>query len=135
MLDALMAEFPETAELPAMAEAMVQIEHLHDHLQQFAENNWRALADKPDLDPPHEALLLREQFTELLRTPAAKTQPAAFRKLLQESEHAAESLEAHLRAGQQSEAAESLQQVTRHCAACHRDYRDVPLSEKRSTPP
>lgn len=131
-LDALEADFPETAQLPAMAEAMVQIERLHDHLKHLAANDWQTPTDKPDLDPSHEALLLREQFTELLRTPAVKQQPVAFQQLLRESEQATDSLEKHLRAARSDEATKSLRQLTQQCAACHRGYRDVPLSQKQT---
>jgi cytochrome c556/protein tyrosine phosphatase (PTP) superfamily phosphohydrolase (DUF442 family) len=131
-LDALQAEFPESAKLPAIAEAMIPIEHAHDHLKLFAANSWKKLADKPDLDAPHEALLLREQFTEMLRMPAVAQQPAEFRQLVSDSEAAAESLEAHLRAGRQADAVKSLELVTQKCTACHRAFRDIPLSEKQA---
>ena len=130
-LDALMADFPETAELPEMAQTMVQIEHAHSHLKQFAANQWRAIKNQPDLDPSHEALLLREHFTELLRTSDVQEQPVEFQTLVRSSEQAARSLETQLRAARPLDAAEAFQQITRQCTACHHDYRDVPLSEKR----
>jgi hypothetical protein len=131
-LDGLPAEFPETADLPEMAEAMVQIEHAHDHLKQFAAHSWRAIKEQPDLDPPHEALLLREHFTELLRTPAAREQSEGFQTLLRESETSAEALEGQLRSRRHAAADRTLERISRQCAACHREYRDVPLSEKQS---
>lgn len=130
-LDAFPADFPETAEIPEMAESMVHVEHTHDHLKLFAANDWRKLEEHPDLEPAHEALLLREHFTELLRTPVAQQQPAAFQAILRESEQAAQMLEDHLRAGRTAEACTALELVTKHCTACHHDYRDTPLSEKQ----
>jgi cytochrome c556 len=130
-LDALQVEFPESARLPAIAEAMIPIDHAHDHLKLFAANDWKRLADKPDLDAPHEALLLREHFTELLRMPAVVQETSEFRQLATDSEAAAVSLESHLRAGRQQKAAKSLELVTHKCTACHRSFRDVPLSVKK----
>lgn len=131
-LAALQVEFPESASLPAIAEAMIPIEHAHDHLKQFAATDWKKLTDKPDLDAPHEALLLREHFTEMLRMPDVMQQPEDFLKLVRDSEAAAERLESELRAGQHTAAAKSLELVTQKCTACHKAFRDVPLSEKQA---
>ena len=51
LLDKLHAEFPATAKLPAMAEAMVEVEHVHDHLKELEKGGWRMLPSKPDLVP------------------------------------------------------------------------------------
>jgi protein tyrosine phosphatase (PTP) superfamily phosphohydrolase (DUF442 family) len=138
LLDALDVEFHESVEIPPMAEAMVAIEETHDHLRWFAAAQWQALADHPDLDAAHEALMLREHFTELLRTDDVASEPEAFREILSESEAAAQELEDALRQWQESgdgtvppalfEAAMS--RVSRACTTCHEQFRDVPLDEK-----
>ncbi len=87
------ADFPETAAIPPMAEAMVAIEHKHDALKQIATANWKAPPDHPDLDPAHEALLLREEFEELLRTPEVASKPPAFAQMLRDSHSATLELE------------------------------------------
>jgi protein tyrosine phosphatase (PTP) superfamily phosphohydrolase (DUF442 family) len=137
LLDELKADFPETAPIPPMAEAMIGIEHAHDHLKALAATDWQPLPMQPALDPAHEALLVREHFTELQRTDAARREPEGFQKLLAEGETAAKSLEDALLAWQKSESAEAaasakegLETLTKNCAACHRTYRDVPLTEK-----
>ncbi|HZN34601.1 MAG TPA: hypothetical protein VFB80_12320, partial [Pirellulaceae bacterium] len=86
LLDELKAEYPETAQIPPIADAMIAIEHTHDHLKALAANRWRTLEKQPDLGAAHEALLLREHYTELARTDEINSQPAGFRKLLAESE-------------------------------------------------
>jgi protein tyrosine phosphatase (PTP) superfamily phosphohydrolase (DUF442 family) len=136
LLDALQAELPESVQPPPMAAAMVEIEHAHDHLLAIEQSGWRTPADHPDLDPPHEALLLREHFTELLRTDAAQQQPAEFQEMLRQGERDAAELEAGLRAQAADQEpspqlAASLARITSNCKSCHRKYRDVPLSEKR----
>lgn len=131
LLDALQPEFPEVARLPPLAEAMVDIERTFDHLQAIAAAGWKTPAASPDLDPPHEALLLREHFTELLRDEHVLNQPEKFRELLAESEQDAGQLESSLRDGNTQDAAAILTRLGQNCTACHQQYRDVPLAEKR----
>ena len=140
LLDELKLDFPESVEVPPMAEAMVAMGHTHEHLKQIAEAGWRSPADHPDLHPAHEALLMREHFTELLRSDDVLEQTDAFRRYLRESEQAAEGLEAALRTWASKSAAADAQppetmrqflaKISANCKACHRQSRDVPLSEK-----
>lgn len=139
LLQELQPDFPAIADLPPLAEAMVALEHTHDHLKQVAAANWQAPEKHPDLDPAHEALLLREHFTEMLRMPDVQTQPEHFRQLLQESETLGAQLEEALlqwrttpTAGSEIPASitASFERVTANCKACHTEYRDVPLREK-----
>jgi protein tyrosine phosphatase (PTP) superfamily phosphohydrolase (DUF442 family) len=95
-LDAIRADFPESAKLPAMAEAMVAIEHTHDHLKQFSAASWKALPKHPDIDAAYEALLLTEHFAELLRLPIVAEHPDGFIRSLQESEIKSKELDASI---------------------------------------
>lgn len=137
-LDELEASFPETAEIPPLAAAMLAIERVHEHLLACEQADWNSPGNHPDLDPAHEALLLREQFTELLRTDATHQQPAAFRTFVSDSENSAAELEAELRNPPPASDHESrpqrlsqrLAHVTKNCKSCHQQFRDVPLSQK-----
>jgi protein tyrosine phosphatase (PTP) superfamily phosphohydrolase (DUF442 family) len=135
LLDALQAEFPETAKLPPLAEAMVEIEKTHDHLKTIAAAGWITPPDNPDLDPAHEALLLKEHFAELLRSEV--DQPSTFQGLLRESQRASEELESLLRESEgpspvpREKLSAEFSRVSAHCTACHRQFRDVPLAEKK----
>lgn len=128
----LKVDFKETVAVPPMADAMTAIEHTHDHLKTVAAAGWKATEKHADIDPPHEALLLREHFTELLRTDEAKKQPAAFQKLLQQSENDAKSLEDLLRSTpiDQPKLDAQFARVTASCTSCHKSFRDIPLEEK-----
>lgn len=138
LLDALDADFPEVAELPPMAQAMVDVEHAHDHLKLIAATGWKTPPEHPALDPPHEALLLREHFTELLRTDEVQRQPEGFRRLTEESEAAGVELETALRDWMNSGSpvpvpvsiTNAFDRITKDCKTCHERYRDVPLREK-----
>jgi hypothetical protein len=139
LLDDLKAEFPAIAKLPAMAEAMIGVEHAHDHLKLFAMSKWQPIKDHPGLEPDQEALLLREHFTELLRTKEVMEKPERFQELMKEGEAASQALEDSLRAwikaGKSATTPDSfvtgMDRVTKNCAACHKQFRDVPLSEKK----
>lgn len=138
LLDTLNAEFPEIAKLPPFAEAMVELEHTFDHLKRFASGGWKKIEDQPDLDPVHESLLLFEHFTEMLRLDSVAQEPAEFRKMLEESQADSEQLEALLRAHPTAhnnlevdnlEIDSAMKRLSTNCAACHNQFRDIPLSQ------
>ncbi len=124
------SDFPEKVAVPPLAEAMVALEHTHDHLKQIAAAGWKPLPEHPDIDPAHEALLLREHFTELLRLESVQDQPPAFKHYLRESEAAAQELEDELRA-KSGGADIPFAKVSKACADCHQQFRDIPLAQKR----
>lgn len=138
VLDALKADFPESAQLTPMAEAMVHLEHTQDHVKMIAAAGWKTPTSRPEIIPAQEVLLLKEHFTELLRAESTAKEPDAFKAMLRESEAAAADLEAALMTWTESGAAlptpDSLnitfEKIAKNCVACHTQYRDVPLSEK-----
>ncbi len=133
-LDALPADFPEVAATPPMAEAMVTIEHIFDRLKQLSAADWRTPPGQPGLEALHEALLIREQFTELQRLAEFADRPTEFQELTRQSEAAGLALEAALEAwrdsGRKSPAPAAVQAAFQAlgagCAACHQKFRDVP---------
>ena len=139
VLDAITIDFPEIATLPAMAEAMVHLEHTQDRLKQIAAAELKLPESHPDLDPAHEALLLREHFTEMLRMDHVAKEPEEFREILRDSETAAGELETAIvkwnEMGRPSPTPDSITvsftRVSKACMTCHQQYRDVPLSEKQ----
>jgi len=131
LLDELPAEFPAEAKLPAMAEAMVEIEHIHDRLKAIEKAGWQTPTDMPALVPDHEALLLREQFTELLRTKELAGKSAKFQALTKEAEALCQALEDELKKPTKADAATKLfAAVSHNCTGCHTAFRDVPLQAK-----
>lgn len=137
LLDELNFEFREIVTVPPLAEAMVALEHTDDHLKAAAAAGWQTPADHPDIDPAHEALLLGEHFTELLRVDEIQAESEDFQQLLRDSESAARQLHAALRAWQPitgesppTEVNVAYQRVATNCKTCHKNHRDVPLAEK-----
>lgn len=130
-LHALEVEFHELSEVPPLAQAMVDMEYLHDQLVQTSRAGWLVPASQVDSDVAHQVLLLREQFSELLRSEAAHQQCDEFRELLQDSEQAALALESALRVwkptpGKQPPAEFDLfgKRIADNCKACHVRHRD-----------
>lgn len=139
VLDALKCDFPESAELTPMAESMVHLEQTFDSVKTVAAAGWKSPLTRPDLHPVQEVLLLKDHFSELLRTESVATEPDGFRNMLRESESAAADLEAALMSWSESGAAlpvpdslpASFERIAKNCVACHTEFRDVPLSEKQ----
>ncbi len=125
-------EFQALVAPPPMVEAMVEIEKLHDRIKTLAARDWRPLRNDPDNDPAHVALLLREQFTELLRSEQLAEYPGEFRQLAEQSETTTRGLEDALKRHRDNRgaeqplrvAAEQLRKLTEGCTACHQAYRD-----------
>jgi hypothetical protein len=131
-LDDLQIEFREIVEPPPIVEVMTQLSTTLEHLQLIEAAGWKTPKDHPALTPAHEALLLKEHFTEFRRDPLVKAQPAMYRHLIDSSVREAGKLETLLKAiapdrtttdftGQASLALKSIQS---DCKACHRGFRD-----------
>lgn len=125
-LDSVDVEFREVAAIPPLADAMVALEHTHDHIKQIAARDWKAPPDHPDLDPAHEALLLKEHFTELLRMDEVTARPGPLQEYIRTSETASQQLEDALSQSPPSldAAKTALEAINANCTACHREFRD-----------
>ncbi|MDF1844495.1 MAG: hypothetical protein P1U77_24015 [Rubripirellula sp.] len=127
LLRALPFEFAEAVEVAPMAKSMVEIEGAFSHLSQLRSSGWKVLAEDPDLDPAHEALILKEHFTELIRS-SRDQRSTRFLALLEASRDSAAKLEAGLRRTPRSlaECRDALAAISSDCRQCHREYRDRP---------
>ncbi len=119
-------EFSSVAPTPSLVQSMVQMDHLVEHLQALQGNNWQTPVQNPDLDPPHEALMLREIHAELQRAEIIKKRPENFKKWLADGEKHSESLRNALRSGHTEIASRKLKEITANCRSCHAVYRNVP---------
>jgi protein tyrosine phosphatase (PTP) superfamily phosphohydrolase (DUF442 family)/cytochrome c556 len=131
-LNAFQHEFPAIAKISALAEVMVQIDKHWEHLTLIRSQGWKAPRDHADLDPPHEALQLLEQFREMARLDAVKKRSADFKAMLTDAEKAAQELESALRASPKigeanpQPAEKAFQRSRALCTQCHTAYRDNP---------
>jgi protein tyrosine phosphatase (PTP) superfamily phosphohydrolase (DUF442 family) len=130
-LDRVPADFPEVAPVTALAQAMVATDERWERLRQGRAASWKAPPDHPDIDPPHEALQLAEQYREAGRLPQVRARPEEFRRWLGEAEAGAQELEKALRGqaklgGDRAAVEKAFRRVERDCTRCHGRYRDVP---------
>ncbi len=119
--------FPAAVTVAATVASMLTIDERWDHLRAVREAGWKAPAAHPDIDPAHEALLLREDFRELARLPATGTFPGEYRQRLSQAETAAAALMTAIRAKDAAAAQQAFQQVGASCTSCHADFRDPDL--------
>ena len=126
--------FRDTVEVPPLATAMVEIERTFDNLVQIQRSGWRSPPSRPDHTAPHEALLLREHFTELVRTDDTQFRPSRYRELLKQTLAHAELLEQLTRASstdrvptvqRRRRLSASLAAISNDCKRCHREHRDA----------
>jgi protein tyrosine phosphatase (PTP) superfamily phosphohydrolase (DUF442 family) len=133
-LNQLKVEFPETAEIPALAKSMVHMDERWEHLTLIKKAGWKTPKNHPDLDPPHEALQLMEHYRELARLPAIQKRAADFKGWLKDGEDAAKMLETALRKAATEKdpklgvVENAYEQSRKMCVQCHAKYRDVPRS-------
>ncbi len=124
-IDAADNTFPESAAPHALAAAMVHIDERFDNLKTVKANRFQAVADHPDIDPAHEALLLREAFTELLRGEDTAKRGADYTAKMRAALDAAQKLEDAVKAGKTDEANTAFDATKASCGSCHKLFRDV----------
>ena len=122
-LDRIPSDFPEVGKASSLTALMVGIDERWDRLKAVRAADWRVPSNHADIDLPHEALQLREQFREAGRLP--KMGPE-WERLLREAEAAATDLETALRAPSvdRATAEQRFNRVNATCKLCHERFRD-----------
>ncbi len=140
-LHELQVDYRESVEVPPLAESMVELDQVFERVANANRTGWKQALELANTTLPHDVLLLREQFTEMLRTDEVQRQPIAFQELTRSSEIAAQELEdllgnlvAQIRVAQLGDDAARFQQMSeafsrieQNCKSCHQKFRDVPL--------
>jgi cytochrome c556 len=117
----LPSNFPESAEVSAMVDTMVEIEQRWDRLKQLAgELNTASSAAS-------EAVLLWEQFREAQRLPDTARLGKEFQAQMNHAEEAANRLRDTLKARPlaHGDLLKSIADVAQSCKTCHQSYRDA----------
>jgi len=133
-LDRVQTDFPEVAKVPGLVQVMVEIDAHWENLKRIQAAGWKVPPDHADLDPPHEALQLVEQYREAGRLEHVKGRPEEFRRWLTDAEAKVSELERVLRPGEKKRAVnpgtadDAFRKAGGSCAQCHAKYRDVPTT-------
>ena len=116
---------PEVSKTSSLVEAMVTIDVHFSRLKLIQKAGWKTPPDHADLTPEHEAMMLWEQLREIARTEDSAKRPRDYQTKLADSEKAAESLRASLKAPESKAAVEAaFAKVGPSCVACHKRYRN-----------
>jgi protein tyrosine phosphatase (PTP) superfamily phosphohydrolase (DUF442 family) len=81
--------FPERAKVTAFVETMVRVDERWENLKAAQTAGFKAPSGHPDIDPPHEALQLAEQFREATRLSDVQARGSGFVRLLEAAERQA----------------------------------------------
>ncbi len=130
-LDRVSTDFPAEARVPGLVSLMVELDVRWDRLKQVKAAGWKSPPSHPDLNPAHEALLIRQAYAEMLRLPEVKQRSEEFREQTESAAEAALELEVYLdavrRAGEvRPELAPAFTAAGAACTRCHAKYRNVP---------
>jgi len=135
-LASILAQFPSTAQTPPLVDTMVELEHSFNKLQKLADSHWQLAptsnSDKSTTDYPHESVLLREHFEEMLRLDSTSEQPNDYQEMLRASHQAAYRIEQMLHQPLSNPVSDLHVQALRNnwktiqsnCIECHQAYRD-----------
>lgn len=104
--------------------AMVAIDGHFERLGHARGAAWAVPPAHPDVDPPHEARLLWEQYRELARRDEARAHGDRFLTFSAEAEAAAQALETAIRANDAKAAEDAFARSKKACGSCHKAYRD-----------
>jgi protein tyrosine phosphatase (PTP) superfamily phosphohydrolase (DUF442 family) len=121
--DAQLPELVEIAKVESLAAAMAQVDRASDNLKLCAEAGWKVPPDHPDVDPPHEALMLLEGLKEAERNLEGDYDDR-FKQWLGESVQLAGATEAALKSGDDKKTAAAFQAMQNACNRCHVEYRN-----------
>jgi hypothetical protein len=130
-LDQVSTDWPEVAVVPGFVKLMVQVDDRWDRLKLVKDAGWKTPPAHPDVEPAHEALLLREAYREATRLPELHRRPAELRQWLADAEKEAAELETVLSAAKTTGMLDSAraEQAFAHsaaaCTRCHAKYRNV----------
>jgi protein tyrosine phosphatase (PTP) superfamily phosphohydrolase (DUF442 family) len=125
-LTGVKVEYVQAAKLPALAERMVEVEHVWDDMKALQKNGWKSHPDKPDFDAANEALQLQEHLREASRGTDVGKRSAEFFKMLTGAEAGAEALHKALSKSpvESASADTAFKRVAASCVSCHKAYRD-----------
>ncbi len=124
-------DFPQRAAVPALAKAMVDVDERWEHLTASRKVAFAAPPVHPDVDPPHEALLLAQAYREMVRTKEAIEKGGGFLARLKKADEEVTQLHELLKAIKAGSSVDLVKRaeavadmVGKSCKSCHARYRN-----------
>ena len=141
---AIKTPLPESVDVPALVDLMVQVDSRFDHLKAWSakvlETSGKGTRPSAIIDPIQEAVLLRELIRESSRLPECRDKPDLFRESMSHLESdlstwietiKAEGSSESLSDQTKSKLSAILKSSANRCVTCHRTFRDRPNQMKR----
>ena len=141
---AIKTPLPESVDVPALVDLMVQVDSRFDHLKAWSAKTLQGHGNgtKPSskIDPVQEAVQLRELIRESSRLPECRDKPDLFRESMSHLESdlstwietiKAEGSSESLSDQTKSKLSAILKSSANRCVTCHRSFRDRPNQMKR----
>ena len=141
---AIKTPLPESVDVPALVDLMVQVDSRFDHLKAWSakvlESSGKGTRPSAIIDPIQEAVLLRELIRESSRLPECRDKPDLFRESMSHLESdlstwietiKAEGSSESLSDQTKSKLSAILKSSANRCVTCHRTFRDRPNQMKR----
>ena len=141
---AIKTPLPESVDVPAMVDLMVQVDSRFDHLKAWSakvlETSGKGTRPSAIIDPIQEAVQLRELIRESSRLPECRDKPALFSESMGNLESDLSTWIETLKAEGSSESLSDqtksklsaiLKSSANRCVTCHRSFRDRPNQMKR----
>ncbi|MEN1680623.1 MAG: hypothetical protein AAGJ46_13625 [Planctomycetota bacterium] len=127
-LDAMPASFPRRVEPSPIAASMIEIERRFTLLKEHATAGWRTSAELGDAPAEYHALIIRENYAELLRSSATLPHSDGSRESFRQAERIAAELESNLRQTPRRSGAvdQAFGRLAASCSSCHQQHRDAP---------
>jgi hypothetical protein len=130
-LRALSPNFPETAKVSGLVDAMVGIDNRWDNLKAVRAAGYKAPKEHPDLQPANEAVILWEHYREAQRLPdtirhgASLVEHFAMAETeVKEAERLLRLWAAEAKPDTRAQLDKAFEAMAKTCAACHKANRD-----------
>jgi protein tyrosine phosphatase (PTP) superfamily phosphohydrolase (DUF442 family) len=124
-------EFPEVADLGSLSKVMAEIDVHWSHLETTRQSDFSTPANHPDLNPAHEAMILRDLLHRAVDIAASEEAYRNIESRMAETEASAgelltwlDRLQPNGRRNDLIRVKEAFSAVDRKCTACHKRYRD-----------
>ncbi|MCA9080387.1 MAG: cytochrome c [Planctomycetaceae bacterium] len=111
------------AQVDGFVTSMVRLERAMQQLIELQKNEWKPIANQPEIQAEPAAAIVYEDFRETIRLHLADREPE-FKQLMQNAFKQSQGLQTALKAKDYGTASTALQSLGQQCVNCHKDFRN-----------